>query len=137
MAGWRRGVREWRLSTATGHVQQTVSPTVNTSQCCTGVRRQQRRRRHYRHRRQLRSRASTDTLSRLSHFHFRFITPVSFVSCDVLAASLGLSQNCPTWGPVSTEMGDRLRAGIVSHLGMVNSVLQPTGSLNRVPALLG
>ena len=48
---------------------------------------------------------------------------------------------CSTLGPVSTEMGDRLRAGIPPrYLTKPTRSTQPCippGSLNRVPALIG
>jgi len=52
----------------------------------------------------------------------------------------GWDGNCSTLGPVSTEMGDHLRAGIPPrHVTKPTRSTQPcipSGSLNRVPALI-
>ena len=52
-----------------------------------------------------------------------------------------VARSCSTLSPVSTEMGDRLRAGIppwyVTKPTRSTQPCIPLGSLNRVPALIG
>jgi len=45
--------------------------------------------------------------------------------------------NCSTLSPVSTGIGDRLRAGGMFVTKLTTQPCIPSGSLNRVPALIG